>query len=236
MLIAQDYSDSVCELFIRDVIPIMQNPRYIRVDGAPMLLVYRVNVLPDPAAVAKRWREICRQSGVGAIHLCAVQSFGITDPREYGFDAAVEFPPHSGQTLIDPASFPGVHPDFEGSLVDYSAIVRHQIAMPWPEYLLYRGVMPAWDNTPRRGTKAYILVHSSPELYEEWLYHMIKQSLQYSSGAPFIFINAWNEWAEGAYLEPDQRLGYARLAATQNAIRRASLSTHPGERPADLRG
>jgi lipopolysaccharide biosynthesis protein len=223
ILISQDYSDELCDRFMEEVIPILKDERYIRVDGAPMLLVYRVNLLPNPKAIAARWREICRQCGLGSIHLCAVQSFGITDPRDYGFDAAVEFPPHSGQTLVDCASFPGLKADFVGQLVDYSAIVRDQVARRWPDYPLYKGVMPAWDNTPRRGNEAYILVHSSPQLYENWLYHVLKQSLQHPSNE-FIFINAWNEWAEGAYLEPDQRLGRARLLATRNAIHRAALA------------
>jgi hypothetical protein len=82
--------------------------------------------------------------------------------------------------------------------------------------------MPAWDNTPRRGTKAHILVYASPDKYEEWLYEMVSQSLRRSSPEPFVFINAWNEWAEGAFLEPDQKLGRARLEATRNAVRRAT--------------
>jgi len=222
VLIRHDYSSSCCDRFIEDVIPIMRDERYIRLDGAPMLLVYRADLLPNARSISRRWRELCAASGLGTVHLCAVQSFGITDPREYGFDAAVEFPPHAKRAFIDPGSFPGIHPDFEGYLEDYSGIVRKHVAMPWPEYLFYRGVTPAWDNTPRRGRKAHILVHSSPALYEEWLYHVAKQSLQHASR--FVFINAWNEWAEGAYLEPDQRLGHARLAATRNALYRATSS------------
>ncbi|HEX6894261.1 MAG TPA: glycoside hydrolase family 99-like domain-containing protein, partial [Bryobacteraceae bacterium] len=89
--------------------------------------------------------------------------------------------------------------------------------LPPAKYPLFRGVMPAWDNTPRRRNKARIVVHSSPELYERWLSAMVKQSVETAQDA-FVFINAWNEWAEGAYLEPDQRLGRARLEATRRAL------------------
>jgi len=220
ILIAQDYSWDSCERFIRDVIPILQDPRYIRVGSAPVLLVYRVEQLPNALNVTRRWRELCREAGMSEIHLCAVQSFGLDDPRPYGFDAAVEFPPHTKHVFCDPWSFPGIRPDFEGYLEDYTAVVRNQLARRWPDYQLYRGVMPAWDNTPRRGTKAHILVHSSPETYETWLHEMVQRSLKHSGQEPLVFINAWNEWAEGAYLEPDQQLGHARLMATRNALRR----------------
>ena len=222
ILIAQDYSGDSCERFIRDVIPIMQDPRYIRVGSAPLLLVYRANLLPDAPGVARRWREICAEAGIGDIHLCAVQSFGIDDPRTYGFDAAVEFPPHTKHVPCNPWSFPGIRPDFEGFLEDYLGVVREQLARPWPDYQLYRGVMPAWDNTARRGTKAHILVHSDPETYENWLHEMVQRSLNRFGQEPLVFINAWNEWAEGAYLEPDQQLGHARLIATRNALRLGS--------------
>ena len=225
ILIEQDYSADFCERFIRDVIPVMRDGRYIRVDGAPMLLVYRINLIPNPRAVAKRWREICAEEGIGAIHLCAVQSFGIEDPRQYGFDAAVEFPPHAKRTLIDPRSFPGISPDFGGCLEDYRALIRNQLALPPPRYPLYRGAMPAWDNTARRGNWARIFVHATPELYGQWLAELVKQSSERQAPERIVFINAWNEWAEGAYLEPDQKLGHARLEATRDALLRGSAGS-----------
>ena len=219
ILIGQDYSGDACERFIRDVIPILQDPRYIRVNGAPVLLVYRVNQIPDPQGAVRLWRQICAAEGIPNLHMCAVQSFGISDPRSYGFDAAVEFPPHNKRALIDPGSFSGLRSDFEGYLEDYPTIVENQLGLPIPEYIRYRGVMPAWDNTPRRGKRAHIVVHSSTEQYQRWLTTVILQALEGRSGQePIIFINAWNEWAEGAYLEPDQQHGRARLAATLRAL------------------
>lgn len=233
ILIEQDYSGDACERLIRDLIPVLKHPRYLRVGGAPMILVYRVNLLPDPVGTSRKWRDICRDAGLPTIHLCAVQSFGISDPRPYGFDAAVEFPPHTPRALIDPNSFPGIRQDFEGYLEDYPTILRNQVEAEWSDYTRYCGVMPAWDNTPRRGTRAHILVNSSSEQYEEWLYQTIRKSLgRRNVQEPIVFINAWNEWAEGAYLEPDQKHGRRRLQATRNALRRA---TAPVERPAATR-
>ena len=228
ILVPQDYANDACERFIYDVIPILKDPRYIRVHGAPVLLVYRVDLIPDVALVTERWREICASEGIPSLHLCAVQSFSIKDPRIHGFDAAVEFPPHVTRALVNLSSLPGLRTDFKGYIEDYAAIARNQADLPQPDYLLYRGVMPAWDNTPRRGANAHVLVNSSPELYEEWLYQLAKQAL-HRRGAqePLLFINAWNEWAEGAYLEPDQVFGHQRLIATRRAVERAVQSS-PG--------
>jgi hypothetical protein len=131
----------------------------------------------------------------------------------------VEFPPHTKRALLDPGSFPGLHADFEGYLEDYPTIVENQLVKPIPDYVWYRGAMPAWDNTPRRGSRAHILVDSSPQQYERWLAALVAQARERAAiQEPLIFVNAWNEWAEGAYLEPDQHYGHARLSATLRAL------------------
>jgi hypothetical protein len=219
VLLRQEYSDDTDERFIRDVLGILKDPRYIRVGGAPLLLVYRVDLLPDATRTARHWRSVCAREGLPSIHLAAVQSFGIGDPRPYGFDSAVEFPPHVKRALLDVRTMPGVYPDFDGYLEDYLAIVRHQVRQPPTDYVTYRGVMPAWDNTPRRGTHAHIVIKSSPSAYEGWLRFAVEHSLARAKvQEPLIFVNAWNEWAEGAYLEPDQRRGHAYLEATRRAL------------------
>ncbi|MBN2405754.1 MAG: glycoside hydrolase family 99-like domain-containing protein [Coriobacteriia bacterium] len=236
ILMKQDYSTGYAEHFIRDVIPVMRDPRYIRIGNAPLLLVYRVDLLPDAQAAAELWRNTCASEGIPAIHLAAVQSFGITDPRPYGFDAAVDFPPHTRRELIKPSSFEGINPKFQGYLEDYLKVARNQIEQPQPPYIRYRGVMPAWDNTPRRMNRAHICVNSSPEVYQSWLESIVEQTMTRSAEqAPLIFLNAWNEWAEGAYLEPDSKNGRNRLEATRRGLCRgmAAYWAHRGFRITD---
>jgi len=219
ILMKQDYSEGSAEQFIRDVIPILKDRRYIRIGAAPILLVYRVDLLPDAPATARLWRDVCAREGIPQIHLAAVQSFGITDPRPYGFDAAVDFPPHTQRELIEPSTFPGISPDFEGYLEDYIKVARNQVGQPPPPYFRYRGVMPAWDNTPRRMERAHICVNSSPAAYQTWLEQIVEQTMARSAvQEPLVFLNAWNEWAEGAYLEPDRKHGYAYLEATKGGL------------------
>ena len=88
--------------------------------GKPLLMVYRVDQLPDARKTAEHWRRVATENGLPGLHLTAVQSFGITDPRVYGFDAAVEFPPHTPHKVIDHASWPDLIPNFAGYLEDYT--------------------------------------------------------------------------------------------------------------------
>lgn len=222
VLLSQDYTSGWEHRFIRDVLPALADPRYIRVGGEPLLLVYRASLIPDPARAMDVWRTVAmRELGVD-LHLAAVQSFGLGDPRFYGFDAAVEFPPHTARFLLDYDQVPGVIPSFSGYLEDYRAVMLHQLGLDIPDYRWYRGSMPSWDNTARRGSSAHILVNSSPELYEGWLRKLLLQSMSRATiHEPLVFVNAWNEWAEGAHLEPDEKHGRAWLHATYNALRNA---------------
>ncbi len=219
ILLGQSYGEDFAINFIRDVIPILKDPRYIKVGGAPILLVYRVTELPDPRGTAEIWRDECRKAGIPKLHLAVVQSFSITDPRPFGFDAAVEFPPHVKRFLLDPESHPGVDPKFEGYLEDYPSVVADQMRKPLPDYTLYRGVMPSWDNTPRRRHRSHILINATPELYRTWLRGVTAQTMALAATQePLVFVNAWNEWAEGAILEPDTTHGHAFLEATRAGL------------------
>ena len=99
VLIAQNPSPADDERLIRDLLAHFRDPRYIRVGGRPLFMVYRVGVLPDVRASAAIWRDICRREGIGELYLCAAKTYDTGDPAQYGFDAAVEFPPHGDRTM-----------------------------------------------------------------------------------------------------------------------------------------
>ena len=100
---------------------------------------------------------------------------------------------------------------------------------PPPAYRLFRTVMPGWDNTARRQDDSVIFSGSTPGAYQAWLESVLRQTReQYFGDERLVFVNAWNEWAEGAYLEPDLGWGHAYLEATRNAQDNQRLL--PGER------
>lgn len=224
ILMAQEYTEAHDLEFIADMAKYLRDPRYIRVDGKPLFIVYRPKLFPDMKATAKRWREWCRSNGIGEIYLAYTQSFECVDPAIYGFDAAVEFPPNnSSPPNITSRVKPAVD-DFQSTVYDWRVFVERSKNYKLPEYKLFRGVNPSWDNTARRKKKGSILLHSSPCGYQEWLYNAIIDTRQRFAKPDerLVFINAWNEWAEGAHLEPDQRYGYAYLEATRMAQVRAA--------------
>lgn len=219
VLVAQTYRAGWEEAFIRDLLPALTDRRYIRVRGAPLLLVYRADQLPDARRAAETWREAAQREAGLELHLAAVQSFEIEDPRPYGFDAAVEFPPHPFARGRPMPRVKRLRRGFEGVLETYEDIANEYLAKPVPDYRWYRGLIPSWDNTARRGAHAYIAVGSSPDAYRRWLEALTEQTASWSdTQEPLLFVNAWNEWAEGTHLEPDDRYGRGWLEATFSGL------------------
>lgn len=223
VLIEQRHSPQDDEAFIAHVSRYLRDPRYLRVDGKPLLLVYRPGLLPDAAATAQRWRDWCSHNGIGEIFIAYVQGFEQPDPREIGFDAAVEFPPN----LSDPRNLIAnqrlINPDYRGHTPDWRSLAADYGDRAMPTYRLFPGVNCGWDNEPRKPGRGRTYLHSSPRRYGDWLYRTVNDRLADTPVSDrFVFINAWNEWAEGAILEPDIRLGYAWLDATRRALVRAT--------------
>ena len=220
VLLEQRHSADGDERFLRDLLPALRDPRYITVEGKPLLAVYRPGLLADPAASADRWRRIAEREGLPGLHLAAVHSFDQADPRSFGFDAAIQFPPLQipAANLRD-TGLSGMDRGFRGGVLDYREALCHSLARPAANYPLYRGVMPGWDNTARRMERATAWINSSPELYGRWLRGAVEQmQREQPPERQLVFINAWNEWAEGAHLEPDVRHGYAALEQTAAAL------------------
>lgn len=233
ILLGQSHSAEGDLHFISDVEPLLRDPRYLRVGGKPLLIVYRPSLLPDIAETAARWRDYCRSVGIGEILLGMVQ-FDAADPRKLGFDLAIEFPPHKlalDLPCINDA-LPGLNPDFRGFAIEYQDVVDMAKAWPEPEFELARGVFPGWDNEARKPKQGYLFAHRSPARYRDWLKFAIDYARRRPiAGEPLVFVNAWNEWAEGAFLEPDRRNGYAYLQATRDALTGAVVADPAAEAP-----
>ena len=219
ILIDQAHSFENDIALIKDLEPIFRDPRYIRIDGKPVLIVYRLMLLPDPKATAQRWREYCIQQGIGEIYLIAAQSFNFTDPRPYGFDAAVEFPPHNNSCRNINNKIRFLNKDFFGNIYDIEDYIMYKTSLEKVPYKLFKTVFPGWDNTARRPNNASVFLGSNPEIYKKWLLNAAKFTIEeHAKEEKIVFINAWNEWAEGAFLEPDLKYGYSYLQATSEVV------------------
>lgn len=209
---------------IRDVIRYFREPDYLHVDGRPLFVVYRHDLFPDVAETIRIWREECARAGVPNPYLVASEAVGLAfrdeDPRVFGFDAAMEFPPHGADTAVRP---PGriLNPAFRGRVFDYRATAAKFASRPAPGYPRFRGIFPGWDNTARRQDSGHVFAFSSPGTYRAWLEEIAERTREEHFGDErLIFVNAWNEWAEGCHLEPDAAYGHAFLEATRDALLR----------------
>lgn len=221
VLLGQHHSDDDDRAVIRDLMRYMRDPRYIQINGRPLLLIYRISLFPNIQRSVEIWRETCRREGLGDIYLAFVESFNhataFEDPKRYGFDASVEYPPHGTSARID---LPGplINREFQGVVNDYQRLIETYTDRPISGYTRFRGVMPSWDNTPRRQDHATIFHDASPGAYQAWLETVMEDTRRQNFGEErIVFVNAWNEWAEGAHLEPDRRFGHRYLEATKNA-------------------
>jgi glycosyltransferase involved in cell wall biosynthesis/GT2 family glycosyltransferase len=226
ILLQQNYSFESNRRFIRELIPILADPRYIRYAGRPLLIVYRILHMENWTQTAQMWREECRAFGLGEIHLAAVRTNFDTlsdDPAEYGLDSFVLFPPHEVKNVSARQKVKNLQPDFTGQLFDYEDVVTGDIEKygQWKGGVIHRGAMMAWDNSARRLQHARVYTGATPMKFRSWLKGILKQESTRPEASPYIFINAWNEWAEGTYLEPDSRHGYAYLEALRSLSNQA---------------
>lgn len=227
VLMAQSHSADDDKAAIMDLTRFFRDHRYIRIDKRPLILVYRVSLFPNFAETSERWRAICREQGIGEIYIAMVESFDLvhanTNPKKYGCDAAVEFPP---QEYAEPKLPTGdvINPDYAGTVADYRDLAVRYVTRDAPAYIRFRGVIPGWDNTARRQNNSFCFEHATPGGFQAWLEEAIEQTrIQHYGDERLVFVNAWNEWAEGAYLEPDRKFGHTYLEAVKNALEATRL-------------
>ena len=210
--------------FFRDILPFLQDERYVRIDNKPLVIIYRPNLFTKEnwLVFAKTLREKAVEAGLPGLYLSMVGvDYFEGTPSEWGFDAMVEFPPmritHLREYVKDGNP---INPEFKGFVYTMErAIHSGEIFKLDSEVPVFRGCFPTWDNTSRKAYSNASVYLQSPELYREWLSGLLKWEREHNSpDKQFIFVNAWNEWAEGAHLEPDSRYGYAYLNATREAL------------------
>ncbi len=230
VLMRQDYSAEDDRQHIRFLIEhFFSDPRYIRVDGKPFFLIYRPQLFPDIRRTIELWRGQAKETGAGDLYIGYMQSFGFREaPEKFGFDCAVEFEPDFGlaQTLRKKPSIINRvlnrlgkrQPAMQNTILSYGDYVALKLGDTAKSPSTFKSVSPMWDNSPRRKRDAVIFQGSTPELYGQWLRHAAKVAMASRQTNQFLFINAWNEWAEGNHLEPCQRWGRKYLESTLSAI------------------
>jgi lipopolysaccharide biosynthesis protein len=232
VLLQQNYTAQDDEAHIRFLLRFFRDRRYIRLDGKPLFIVYKADQLPQPQRTFDLWRRIAQAEGVGELMLAQFQWGGDgsgADPRVLGLDLSIEFSPDwrrlGGQYHVTTKARFAMALGLlskgyaRHSVHDYDLMVQRALSKPTPAYPFLRCVTPGFDNTARRPNGATIVVNSSPSKYGEWLQKTVAWTAENNpANRQVVFINAWNEWAEGNHLEPDLLHGRAYLEATRDAL------------------
>ena len=228
VLLLQRYEDGFAEGVFRALLPHFRQPHYMTQSGKPVLVVHRVDQIPDAKKTTEIWRRLALEEGLPGLYLVAAEVKPDLNPRRFGFDAVAEFPPVGSNTLRSALTRPvTVSSSFAGRLLSYERMADRFLRRETAPFPRHRGVAPGWDNTPRRGEHATVYAGSSPRLFAKWLAAARADEAKTRGGLGLVFINAWNEWAEGAYLEPDSTFGSSYLEATRWDVDPCSLSA-PG--------
>ena len=222
ILMGQSYSDAAMVGLADDVARYFRKDNYIRIDGKPLFLVYRVKEMANPKRVTGAWRHRCRAIGIGEICIAMVESFDLSPepeaPQPYGCDITVEFPAH-GMMQDPPKSVERLNKDWKGAVHDYRELVRAFTRRVEPGFPRIRSVLAGWDSTPRHQDRSLVLDRAAPGAFQAWLEWTYRRTMEQNLGdSRLVFINAWNEWGEGSYLEPDRRFGHGYLQAVRNAL------------------
>lgn len=236
ILMKQIYSPEDDRQHARWLLNAFADPRYVRIGDRPLFLIYRPHDLPVPAATADVLRETAVRAGMAEPWLLGVDAHRPgEDYRQMGLDATLGFEPQL--SVFSPHCFQdgrsgrrwlrnlclGVNSPYLKLYDDGEARRRmHTIQRA-------DGTVPCcyvgWDNTPRRGRNGIIYINGSPECFEAALREAVAAASEHPAHRRLVFINAWNEWAEGNHLEPDQRYGHAYLQAVARAVRSAEADS-----------
>ncbi len=241
VLLAQSYAAADTRAHARHLAPAFADARAIRVAGRPAFAVYNTDEIPCPRA----WSDLFRKTVQAEIgtdpYLIRVERYLDRDtraPEALGFDAALEFQPFSRNFR----RWQATRPDLKRSLPrrvanrlrrerqrlqvwkdfdthhDMAAFVAYDMCQPQPDYTCFPGVCPSWDNSARRPKgQAIIFRNSSPDLFADWVIAKTR-AMSPDSDANLIFVNAWNEWAEGNHLEPCLTHGHGWLNALRQGL------------------
>ena len=211
--------------------------RYIRVHGKPLFFVYKPHLIPEPLRFVEHWQKLARESGLPGIYFVA-QTYSTTESwpaAANGFDAVVY---HN----LAATTYRILH-DARGTMDHYLRRVSGKSRREWrnllksgPDVVAYTefsrrvfegfgrtplefpSVVPNWDNTPRSGTRGYLLSGATPELFRQHLEDAILLVKHRTFDERIIFVKSWNEWAEGNYIEPCREFGRGYLEACRDAV------------------
>lgn len=245
VLIQQNYEEYDPIIHMEWLLKVFSDKRYVRIDGRPLYLIYNPCDIPDLRDKIVLWRELAKENGFPDIYICSVKSihnkFNENILIALGFDALVDFIPnrdlenYRNNTIFQKLWFykllnkiiqmSGLTKKIRKlpltNLYDYRKIASDSMADYEYKQKTFPCVIPSWDNSARKRNST-VIHNEDTGLYEKWLENSCNKVMKNSPDEQIVFINAWNEWAEGCHLEPDLKNGRKFLESTLKVLKKFS--------------
>lgn len=225
LIFEQKLQDGDDERFMADILPFFKDSRYIKIDGKPLLVIYRVSMFETSRfkKLLQNFRRIAKENGFPDLFILLTnRELDNVDAEEYGADGMVEFQPTQLCRYCNDYIVKGyLNSNYSGRIYDYADLVQRKVYMQeHKSKKFFRSALVAFDTTARKTGKDSVIFHgASPEGFRVWVKDIIEESGRiHPQQENFVFVNSWNEWAEGSHLEPDMRDGYAYLNAVKEAL------------------
>ena len=192
------------------LLPFFKDKRYICVDGKPVFIFYRPGDIECLKEMIACWRMLAKEAGFSDMYLVGAN----TNASLIGLDASIIYEPRTAINRMNS----------KGEAISKAGVRCFDYADAWNAVLedkpyagtkTYFTAISGYDDTPRRGKSGEVLINNTPEIFEKYLKKIIIKSIKNEN--EFLFINAWNEWGEGMYLEPDTMNKYGYLEALKRA-------------------
>jgi hypothetical protein len=225
VLIRQTYPEGDTEQHFRSVLPLFLDRRYIRVNGKPLVVIYRPFDLPDARGFIARWNEMAREAGLEGIFFVGhtLYSAEADKIRNLGFDAVnvvrLGDCRRSRRMIVRHCvnlMLYALH--LIPFVYSYRAANRVLTGPEGRRADVFPSLIPRWDHTPRSGRRGFVLNSSTPDLFREQIRTVRKQTEQKEEELRIVFLKSWNEWGEGNYIEPDSLWGkqYLQVLKEEN--------------------
>lgn len=211
VLVKQEYGDETeWERHFEYLLPFFKDKRYIRINNKPVFIFYRPGDIKPLKKMAAFWRSLAKTAGLDGLYLIGANE-NISDS---GLDAALVYEPRTSINKLNRVN--KVYVENGVRCFEYTDIWEEIIKdHPFVGCKTFYSGITGYDDTPRRGHSGECIVNRSPHIFEDGIKKLILKSKQCSN--ELLFINAWNEWGEGMYLEPDEQKKFAYLEAIRRA-------------------
>lgn len=221
VIFEQKLLDDDAKKFFNDIKIFIMDKRYEKIDNKPILMIYRPELFDQDKI--KNFLSILNnmaiKNGFDGFYFLSSTARDFQKPIEYGFEGLVEFPPHTLWKKIDDKRIAMLDKKAKFEVADMTNYIKEKKYIYDADYPIFKCCFPTWDNTPRKMYSNGFVFLMNSDLFKSWLMGIIKWTREnHKTNKQYVYINAWNEWAEGAALEPNTRYGYQNLEMVKQAI------------------